>query len=412
MTDEESEFESVQYEYDGDKLLSYGTEICDYDAIGNPKTYRGKKVEWANGRQMVSYNGTAFTYDGLGRRISKRDISYIYDSNNRIIKQSNGIEFIYDNSGVAGIVYSGETYLYRKDAQGNIVGLIDNNGNVVVEYKYDAWGDHNIILSEPSYENLAKANPFRYRGYYYDEGIGLYYLKSRYYDPEVGRFITIDDISYIDSETINGLNLYAYCGNNPVMRIDPNGTFFWFIFIGAMIAGAIIGGVSGGISAVQNGQSFWKGALVGALTGAVTGAALGLGGAIGAAALAAGTAISASTALLALGGTLVGSFAAGIGIYALETYLYGEEFKWDEALMSGGFLAIEAALNFGMGLLLGAKGYWPQNKQIYKGIINKIVGSVKFMVSNIKTIIERTYLKTIFTSPITFILDYIKEGLF
>ena len=64
----------------------------------------------------------------------------------------------------------------------------------MVEYKYDAWGDHNIILSEPSYENLAKANPFRYRGYYYDEGIGLYYLKSRYYDPEVGRFITIDDI--------------------------------------------------------------------------------------------------------------------------------------------------------------------------------------------------------------------------
>ena len=108
---EESEFESVQYEYDGDKLLSYGTEICDYDAIGNPKTYRGKKVEWANGRQMVSYNGTAFAYDGLGRRISKGEISYIYDSNNRIIKQSNGIEFIYDNSGVAGIVYSGETYL-------------------------------------------------------------------------------------------------------------------------------------------------------------------------------------------------------------------------------------------------------------------------------------------------------------
>ena len=82
---------------------------------------------------MVSYNGTAFVYDGLGRRISKGEISYIYDSNNRIIKQSNGIEFIYDNSGLAGIVYSGETYLYRKDAQGNIVGLIDNNGNVIVE---------------------------------------------------------------------------------------------------------------------------------------------------------------------------------------------------------------------------------------------------------------------------------------
>ena len=75
-------------------------------------------------------------------------------------------------------------------------------------------------------------------------------------------------------------------------------------------------------------------------------------------------------------------------------------------------VALEGALNFGMGLLLGAKGYWPQNKQIYKGIINKIIGTVKFMGSNIKTIIERTYLKTIFISPITFILDRIKERLF
>ena len=190
---------------------------------------------------MVSYNGTAFTYDGLGRRISKGDISYIYDSNNRIIKQSNGIEFIYDNSGVTGIVYSGETYLYRKDAQGNIVGLIDNNGNVVVEYKYDAWGDHNIILSEPSYENLAKANPFRYRGYYYDEGIGLYYLKSRYYDPETGRFITIDDIQVlsISKEVINGLNLYCYCNNNPVNDKDESGYLFGFLL--ALLIGGIVG---------------------------------------------------------------------------------------------------------------------------------------------------------------------------
>ena len=127
----------------------------------------------------------------------------------------------------------------------DICALIDSNGEVVVEYKYDAWGDHNIILSEPSYENLAKANPFRYRGYYYDEGIGLYYLKSRYYDPEVGRFITIDDISYIDPETINGLNLYAYCGNNPVMRVDENGTSFWdWLAIGLAVVVATIAGIA------------------------------------------------------------------------------------------------------------------------------------------------------------------------
>ena len=195
------------------------------------------------------------------------------------------------------------------------------------------------------------------------------------------------------------------------MYIDPNGTFFWFIFIGAIISGAIIGGISGGVSAVQNGSSFASGFLVGALTGAVTGAAVGLGGAIGAAAFATGASISVATALTALGGTLAVSFAAGIGIYALETHLNSETFQWDNALISGTFLSIENAMNFGMGLLLGAKGYWPQNKQVYKGITNKIIGTTKFMVSNIKTIAERIYLKTIFISPITFILDRIKEVL-
>ena len=96
---------------------------------------------------------------------------------------------------------------------------------------YKSAGKAGIDITENmSYNNVAKANPFRYRGYYYDEGIGLYYLKSRYYDPETGRFITIDDISYLDPETINGLNLYAYCGNNPVMRTDSQGANWWTDF--------------------------------------------------------------------------------------------------------------------------------------------------------------------------------------
>ena len=168
---EESEFESVQYEYEGDKMLSYGTEACVYDEIGNPKTYRGKNVSWSNGRQMVNCNGTAFTYDGLGRRLSKGSITYTYDSNGRIIKQSNGIEFIYDNSGVAGIVYNNATYVYRKDAQGNICAILDSSGNVVVQYKYDAWGNHSVQDANGADINdaahVGSANPFRYRGYYY-----------------------------------------------------------------------------------------------------------------------------------------------------------------------------------------------------------------------------------------------------
>ncbi len=274
---EESEFTSVQYEYDGDKLLTFGTEACEYDAIGNPTTYRGKSVSWSNGRQMTSYDGTAFTYDGLGRRLSKGNITYTYDSNNRVIKQSNGIEFIYDNSGVAGIVYNSGTYLYRKDGQGNIIALLDSNGNIVVEYKYDAWGNHAVLDANGADINdlshIGNLNPFRYRGYYYDEETGLYYLKSRYYDPEVGRFITIDDISYLDPETINGLNLYAYCGNNPVMRVDENGNAWWDWLLGAI---AVIGMVA--LSVVSFGIAAPLGAMVvsGIALGAITNIGLGI----------------------------------------------------------------------------------------------------------------------------------------
>ena len=322
---EESEFESVQYEYEGDKLLTYGLEACEYDALGNPTTYRGKTVQWANGRQMTNYDGTAFTYDGLGRRLSKGSINYTYDSNGRVIKQSNGIEFIYDNSGVAGIVYNSGTYLYRKDGQGNICALIDSSGNIVVQYKYDAWGNHaalywNKVNDKEQYsevdvaafdenyahnKTLAELNPFRYRGYYYDTETGLYYLKTRYYDPEVGRFITIDDISYLDPETINGLNLYAYCGNNPVMRVDSSGNKWWHWLLGGLIivASAILTVVTAGGFA-----------------------------AAGTAILSVFTATMAPTALSAVfAGALVGSVALGTAGLLIGGFSGGDGWSWDNA---------------------------------------------------------------------------------
>ena len=118
-------------------------------------------------------------------------------------------------------------FLGRRSDKYIILIPLDSNGNVVVKYKYDAWGNHAVLNPDGS-ENenstfIGNVNPFRYRGYYYDTETGLYYLKSRYYDPETGRFITIDDVSYLAPDTINGLNLYAYCGNNPVMNVDPAG---------------------------------------------------------------------------------------------------------------------------------------------------------------------------------------------
>ena len=325
---EECEFESVQYEYDGDKLLSYGTETCEYDDIGNPETYRGKSVGWSNGRQMVSYNGTAFTYDGLGKRLSKGNITYTYDGNNRVIKQSNGLEFFYDNTGVAGIEYNNATYLYQKDAQGNICKILDSNGSIIVQYKYDAWGNHAVLdVNGADIEDKAhigNMNPFRYRGYYYDTETGLYYLKSRYYDPEVCRFITIDDIAYLDPETVNGLNLYAYCGNNPMMRVDREGTSWWDDLWKGLLAVAIAIVVVAVVVAVTV-------ATGGAAAPVLIGAAIGFGVSVGVSALTqyaqTGT-INIGQVLLAgaIGGVLGAFGGSAIGQLGMAGVTFGVEF--------------------------------------------------------------------------------------
>lgn len=252
---EELDSTDKSYFYDGDRMMSYGGQPCAYDEIGNPLTYRDKTLTWANGRQLVGYDGHTFTYDGQGRRLTKDGISFTYDSNGRVIKQSNGLEFFYDHTGVAGVKYNTQTYFYRKDVQGNVIGLIDQNGVVIARYFYDAWGAVHAVTDNNGVEitnasHIANLNPFRYRSYYYDSDIKLYFLKTRYYDPETCRFINADDTSYLDPEKINGLNLYAYCGNNPVMAVDPDGNFPILAFILGICAlvglGLTIAGVASG----------------------------------------------------------------------------------------------------------------------------------------------------------------------
>ena len=248
---------------------------------------------------------------------------FTYDSNGNLMKQSNGLEFFYDHSGVFAVKYNGSTYFYRKDAQGNVVALLDITGTVVVKYKYDAWGNckaysaNGILLTGNTH--IGTLNPFRYRSYYYDTETKLYFLKTRYYDPEVGRFMTIDDISYLDPESINGLNLYAYCLNNPVVYCDPNGTFVvTTAMIVGIIVGAIIGGTIGGITAYQSavsaGKTGWNlvgATLLGVGTGAVLGAAV--GGIIGAA-------VGGSTAFL-VGG--LSSVAGKLVSDTVSSIVYG-----------------------------------------------------------------------------------------
>lgn len=164
------------------------------------------------------------------------------------------IYYLYGSDGIAGFRYNGVTYLYRKNIQGDITHIYTEAGKQVAHYAYDAFG--NIKEFQP--DNLiSQINPFRYRGYYYDTETSLYYLMSRYYDPETGRFISADSIEYLDPETLGGLNLYAYCGNNPVMMTDETGTmpkWLKWLIAGAttliLVAGAVgLTIISGGIAA-------------------------------------------------------------------------------------------------------------------------------------------------------------------
>ena len=135
----------------------------------------------------------------------------------------------------------------------------------MVQYWYDAWGNHKVVDSNgnaiTNANHIGNLNPFRYRGYYFDRETGLYFLQTRYYDPEIGRFLNRDSVAYADPQTINGLNLYAYCLNNPVAYVDPTGsTALGFLallaissFASWIITNVFGEDIAGGVSSVING---------------------------------------------------------------------------------------------------------------------------------------------------------------
>ena len=230
----------IKYSYQNgewaDQLTQYDGQKITYDGMGNPIDYiDGKTFKWTRGRQleqMTLKDGSSVTYkynqDGLRTyKDTKESITNYQWDDSKLIRETVAykgdekkydIWYFYNNDDEAiGFEY------FEKNKQGDVIGLLDTKGKELVKYSYDAWG--NIV--DVSYENetALKLNHITYRGYYKDNESGFYYLQSRYYDSETGRFINADDVKIlgIKDTSIYKDNLYCYCNNNVVNCTDPNG---------------------------------------------------------------------------------------------------------------------------------------------------------------------------------------------
>ena len=332
-----------------DQLVSVNGSSITYDDMGNPTSYRGKNLTW-EGKQLVehktvSYVGgsaltISFTYDENGIRQTKTSarsagsagsVTTRYHYNGKaLMGQSDGTHtllFSYDGNGnAASVRFNGTDYYYLYNGQGDVVKLIDGNGATQVEYTYDTWGA--CTTTGAMAGTLGLKNPFRYRGYVYDSDTGLYYLESRYYDPETGRFLSSDTLMSTGQSAL-GYNMFAYCGNNPVVRKDASGNFW--IAIGAAIGGLISGGLELG-SQLSSGKSLdevnWAKVGVATVSGAVSGA------------------------IASTGVGLFGQIAVNAGIgavsYAADSYVSGEDITADGLILN--------ALAGGISGAIGGKG--------------------------------------------------------
>ena len=228
-----------------DLLTAYNGGSITYSG-GNPtKYYDGSTFTWTQGRRLatakVGSTNISYTYDMAGVRSSKTVGSTTYDFttlSGLVTRQTGGgktIDFVYDeNNQPLAMKYNNTLYYYVLNAQGDVVRIVDSSRNTVASYTYDPWGK--IISSSGT---LADINPLRYRGYYYDSETGFYYLQSRYYDPEIGRFINADSYASTDATGLLSTNMFAYCENDPVNKSDPTGEVAPILV--AMAGGALVG---------------------------------------------------------------------------------------------------------------------------------------------------------------------------
>ena len=241
------------YKYDNlNRLISINGDSIFYSFTnpGNPRLFKDTEYKF-EGRRLVGISEDLgvdeqktvdYTYNSNGLIIKKvlgywyaddRDseeytTKYYYDGEKLIteIGPRNRLDFLYDENGILyGLIKdSSRKYFYIRDFMSNILGLVDDSGNIVVKYKYDAYGNR-ISITDTSGCDLGNINPFRYKGYYYDDDVEMYYCKSRFYVPLWHRWLNSDSINYLEPKNITSLNLFTYCNNNPVMYVNPTGRF-------------------------------------------------------------------------------------------------------------------------------------------------------------------------------------------
>ena len=334
------------YEYDSewkDKLVSYNGETISYDEIGNPVSYRGYTMAW-QGKRLESLSGdgltASYTYDEQGIRSGKTingvTTSFSYNGSLLMAQVAPGksLLFSYDANGQAvSVNYNGTEYYYLRNGQNDIVGLMDESGVRVVEYIYDAWGKL-ISTTGTLATTLGADNPFRYRGYYYDTETGLYYLTTRYYDPEVCRFISAD-VYMSTGQGVLGGNMWAYCLNNPLIYEDSQGKIG---ILGTLLIGTAIGAAFGFIGNCITNLIAGDNILDGWALATISGAATGL----------------LATSGLGVAGQAIGNAIISAGANIYQQSQSGGSFDWLE-------FGIETTLGLASGFA-GGKGVLSKSK--------------------------------------------------
>ena len=303
------------------------------------------------------------------------------------------LDFFYDDSGrpfafnysVDGSDF--ETYYYILNLQGDVVQIIDANGVMQAEYIYSPWGE--IISAEG---DLAEINPLRYRGYYYDSETGFYYLQSRYYDPENHRFINADSYASTDSGDAIACNMFAYCGNNPVMRGDEDGEV-WSKLV-CMLVGAAVGALTSALATLTTGGSgrdVLKSAVVGAFAGGVIGftgsmkAGKYVGRAVGSAISAVDAYVSARKAGTNVAGSCLAAGVAFSATYAAASISAGTGDDHTAGIMSDMTFGFSGALVSSSGTAIAEKVFAekkdaaPQLPHVRQGANRRIVNPAMLM---------------------------------